>query len=262
MIPYLIQYKLWLRKQQNNFVDPEFYWEYRNSPNNVTGILLKHDVECYVDRAVNMAKIENELGIKSIYLFQGQLLNQKNYSLIKEIKTLGHEIGYHYDVLDEYSGDFGKALKSFNSYVDKFSKLGFNVRYVCPHGNPSKIRIGYNSNKDFWLTFRDNFKGNIYDLVMDYSENFYSDVSYGFYKVKRSNNNIKETLIKTDFASKITDESLSQVSIHSHRWSKYWSIAVMRYLRFKFMKRLYSILSTSDVLKRFMGRFFKMAKTI
>ena len=62
--------------------------------------VLRHDIEFSIDRAYNLAKIENKLGVISTYTVQVRnntynALSEKNIKAIKEIKKLGHKIGLH-----------------------------------------------------------------------------------------------------------------------------------------------------------------------
>ena len=73
-------------------------------------LVLKHDVETNVQNALNMAIIENKYGHKGSYYVQAYLLKDaKNIEMLKKIQTLGHEVSYHYDVLDSCKGDVEKA---------------------------------------------------------------------------------------------------------------------------------------------------------
>lgn len=65
-------------------------------------IILRHDVDYSVHRALKMAKIESSLGIKATYFF---LIHSEFYNLfersvadkVEEIISLGHDIGLHFD---------------------------------------------------------------------------------------------------------------------------------------------------------------------
>ena len=62
--------------------------------------VLRHDIEFSIDRAYELAKIENELDIVSTYTVQLRnntynALSEKNIDLIRRIKDLGHHIGLH-----------------------------------------------------------------------------------------------------------------------------------------------------------------------
>ncbi len=69
-------------------------------------IILRHDIDFQqgLDRALECAKIEQQLGVRATYFIRvhGEYnpFNFKNYMILKKIKTMGHEIGLHYEVLD------------------------------------------------------------------------------------------------------------------------------------------------------------------
>lgn len=190
MIPYLPFYENFLRINLNKFTNPNFLPPYENSYSNER-LYIKHDVECNLDSALKMAKIESKYSICSIWLFQKDLLIDNNLSKINELLNLGHIVGYHYDVLDSNDGNFKLAEIEFNSVIEWFERHSLILKYVCPHGNPSKFRINYSSNKDFWIKNANKYE-QIYDLVIDYKGNFYSDVSYGFYKIFRNPENLNQ----------------------------------------------------------------------
>ena len=62
--------------------------------------ILRHDVEFSVNRALNMAIIEHQYGVKSTFFFQVlsnayNPFSKTNYDKINQIKSLGHKIGLH-----------------------------------------------------------------------------------------------------------------------------------------------------------------------
>jgi hypothetical protein len=62
------------------------------------GFIIRHDVDRKPLKALQMAEIENELGVKSIYFFR----NKKSVfvpDVMKKIAEMGHSIGYHYENL-------------------------------------------------------------------------------------------------------------------------------------------------------------------
>lgn len=66
-------------------------------------VVLRHDVEFSVERAYEMACIEEEHGIRSTFLFQVMSnaynpFSAHNKSLIRDIKDLGHSVGLHFYV--------------------------------------------------------------------------------------------------------------------------------------------------------------------
>jgi len=65
-------------------------------------IVWRHDVEFSVHRALKMARIEHEKGIKAHYFFQihcefYNIFEKEIYGLAKQIQALGHYVGLHFD---------------------------------------------------------------------------------------------------------------------------------------------------------------------
>lgn len=72
--------------------------------------IIRHDVEFSIDRALQLALLENELGICTTYLFQIRnntynSLSIQNIKKIRQIHSLGHDIGLHVHcgLIDEYN---------------------------------------------------------------------------------------------------------------------------------------------------------------
>jgi len=152
-------------------------------------LVVKHDVETNVAKALELAKIEHRYNIKATYYIQADLL-EENKEKLQEIAALGHEIAYHYDVLDANDGNYEAAIKEFQKHLDTFRSLGFTIKTVCPHGNPIKIRDGWSSNKDFFKNDRVNATfPDILDIVVhlpkivkkEYA--YISDAGYSFKKI-------------------------------------------------------------------------------
>ena len=64
--------------------------------------VIRHDVEYSLDRALQLAKLENELNVKSTYCIQVRnniynAISDKNIEIAKQINDLGHEIALHQD---------------------------------------------------------------------------------------------------------------------------------------------------------------------
>ncbi len=107
-------------------------------------LILRHDVDWRPDRALNMAKMERRYGLRSTYYFR-TIPRFFNKEVIKEIHSLGHEVGYHYETLDIAKGNTDKALSLFEDDLEEFNKI-CEVKTICMHGNPfSKW-----DNRDLW----------------------------------------------------------------------------------------------------------------
>ncbi|MBT7995298.1 MAG: hypothetical protein HN691_10525 [Bacteroidetes bacterium] len=110
-------------------------------------ILLKHDVDKKPINSLNMAVLENKLGICSTYYFR---INKSVYQveLMKQIESLGHEIGYHYEELSTSNGDYNKAINLFERNL-KIMRNDFSISTISMHGSPlSKF-----NNKDIWNVY-------------------------------------------------------------------------------------------------------------
>ena len=97
-------------------------------------VILRHDVDLRKWAALRLAKLEYNLGIKSTFYFR---MNWHSYnkSIIKEIASLGHEIGYHYEDVNLSKGDIDKAYLSFKKNLEKLRKIA-PVKTICMHGSP------------------------------------------------------------------------------------------------------------------------------
>ena len=201
--------------------------QYLNQPSNSACVVLKHDVEHNIDLALTLGELESKLGICSTYYFQFDVAISSPEKVLK-LKDLGHDIGYHYDVLDANNGDYKAATEEFASHLKAFSDIGIIIKTVCPHGNPIKNRSGWTSNKDFFRNsmVRDRFP-NIIDIVVDSNLIFppyhwyVSDAGYGFMHIGDVSNNDREATLDKNI-SMPDDLPLGTqtilISTHPHRW--------------------------------------------
>jgi hypothetical protein len=97
-------------------------------------IILRHDVDRMPEIALKMSHIEKEFGIKASYYFRIVTRSFKE-KIINKIKSMDHEIGYHYEDLTANRGDFEKSLKAFERNLNKIRQL-YPVKTICMHGSP------------------------------------------------------------------------------------------------------------------------------
>jgi len=97
-------------------------------------IIIRHDIDLEPAYSLKLAKIEKEFGITSTYYFRATE-DVFQPDIIKSIADLGHEIGYHYEVLDKAKGDYDQAIKIFKEELNKFRQV-YDVKTICPHGSP------------------------------------------------------------------------------------------------------------------------------
>ncbi|HEY9246721.1 MAG TPA: hypothetical protein VIO11_07750 [Candidatus Methanoperedens sp.] len=132
-------------------------------------IIIRHDVDRKIEMALEMADLERSLGIRASYYFR-KIPHVFNPDIIKQIKDMGHEIGYHYEVLDKAKGNKELAIRIFEKELQEFREFT-DIKTICMHGNP----LARWSNNELWqdYDFRDfGIIGEPY-LSIDYSKVFY-----------------------------------------------------------------------------------------
>ena len=140
--------------------------------------VIRHDVEFSIERALMLAKVEVNLGVRSTYVFQicnnnYNPFSHKNKEYIHQIHALGHDIGVHIHL-----GNFNEYDESVESYIIKQSQLlslalDYPVNKFSMH-RPLRKHIeniisipGYiNMSDKKFFTYTDNF--NVYDLPVLY----------------------------------------------------------------------------------------------
>lgn len=241
-------------------------------------LVLKHDVETDVMRAVELAKIENKYGHRGTYYVQAYLLdNSKNIKLLKIIKKLGHEVSYHYDVMDSNKGNLDEAIKEFEKNRKKFENAGFPIVTVCQHGNPIVERVGYTSNRDFFRSDKvQRLYPKIADIMVDYKQKYNTDYSY-FSDAGRKFSKIYDPLendrinsddknIKYEDLNKVLNvikkEKNVFISTHPHRWTKTAFEYVLKNFIFYMIKKIAKLLIHIPFMKKLMSRYYYLAKKV
>ena len=117
--------------------------DFLKTPNS-KAVMLRHDVDDLPENSLRFAKIQHELGIKGVYYFRA-VPQSWDVKIIKEIASLGHEVGYHYETMDTADGNVDKAWQQFKQHLEDLRKL-VEVSTICMHGSP---RSKYD-NKEVW----------------------------------------------------------------------------------------------------------------
>jgi len=107
--------------------------EYLSNPGK-GNIILRHDVDARPGNSLKCAELENRMGIKGTYYFR-TVAESYNEKAIKEINSLGHEIGYHYEELTLARGEYETAIRLFQQNLAKLRRL-VPVETICMHGSP------------------------------------------------------------------------------------------------------------------------------
>jgi hypothetical protein len=193
-------------------------------------MILRHDVDRKIANTEKMAVLENKLGISSTYYFR-KTNDVFKPEIIKKVHDLGHEVGFHYEVMDKAKGDFKKAIKIFEKELKEFRNI-CEVKTVCMHGNPWTSW----KNADIWKKYnlKDyNIIGEPY-ITIDFDKiAYFTDTGRrwdgGKYSIDDYVQSSQETAVRT------TDELSELISAgtypamfilsHPNRWSDnigYW----------------------------------------
>lgn len=246
--------------------------------NNDVYLVLKHDVETKPQKALRMAQIEARYSHYGTYYFQAYLLNKKNEKIIKSISDLGHEVSYHYDVLDACKGNIDKAIIEFERNKNIFEKYGYPIKTVCQHGNPIVKRTGYTSNRDFFRNEKVQQKySGMADIMVNFKQkasteyDYISDAGMGFKWIfDPINNDVTPSDNKNvaignlDNIIKFMEENKRSVfiSIHPHRWTKNAFGAAMKNFCFKTIRYVAKILCRIPFMKKLMEKYYYLAKKL
>lgn len=247
-------------------------------PNTMRFVVLKHDVETFVANAHKLASIEHKYGICGSFYVQAYLMSDPiNINLLKEMQSWGHEISYHYDVLDAHAGNYATALQSFKKYMKLFADCGFKFGTICQHGNPVKKRIGYTSNRDFFRNREIHAQyPNLVDMVVDYSQHiqqkyrYISDAGYRWNIITEPETNDLHPDVKNvrvggfkNLEALINDTDYSYViSTHPHRWmSNAWKIS-LKIVIFRVLRNTVMVARHIPGVEWLLNKFYFLAKKI
>ncbi len=115
-------------------------------------IILRHDVDKLPENSLVFAKIQAEIGARGSYYFRA-MPESWDEDVIREISSMGHEVGYHYEDVDlavrriKEKGKRKKwkkiheddileeAIGSFERNLEKLRKI-VPVKTICMHGSP------------------------------------------------------------------------------------------------------------------------------
>ena len=110
-------------------------------------IILRHDVDLKPYHSLRIAQLEAEMGIRASYYFRANA-NPNELKVIQEISKLKHEIGYHYNDLSTFNGNFATSILNFEKQLYHLRQF-YPVRTICMHGSP---RSKYD-NRDLWTKY-------------------------------------------------------------------------------------------------------------
>lgn len=187
-------------------------------------IILRHDVDEKPQNALTLGKIEHDFGIRSTFYFR-IVPHVFVPDIIHNLVDLGHEIGYHYEVLDQTKGDYDKAKYLFIKNLEILRQF-YNIKTVCMHGNPITPWI----NKDFWNQFSLEEFGLLGEpyISVDYrSLNYFTDTGRSWNSKFRVKDIVPSTYNRkisntSDLIQIIHEQNLRRICINTHpqRWNQ------------------------------------------
>lgn len=192
-------------------------------------IVVRHDVDRKPANALDMARIEADLGVRTTYYFR-TVGETADPTVVSEIESLGHEVGYHYEDLDRTDGDMAAAHRSFEAELAGLRELA-DVDTVCMHGNP----LTSHDNRDMWRDGHPDLDA--YDLLgeaylsMDFSDlTYFSDTGRtwrdGALKVKDVPPEGAEKQVQVDATDELVglladgEPERLYVLVHPNRWAE------------------------------------------
>lgn len=142
---------------------------YNNCEEYKRSVILRHDIDFDLDKAVNMAELEFKLGVSSTYfvLLSTEFYNifsKSSYKKIKTIMSLNHKIGLHFDE-QRYVINDEEDLKKFVYFEAKIISelLGESINVVSMH-RPSQLVLASDVEFD--------------GLINSYSSKFFKRMKY------------------------------------------------------------------------------------
>jgi hypothetical protein len=117
-------------------------------------VALRHDVDQRLDRAFDFARLEHERGLPATYF----VLNTASYwrdpqlipTLVRMQDELGHEIGWHNDLVTWECVLGGDARACLAEELARLRSVGLRVEGTAAHGSPSCYRYGYHNGYFFF----------------------------------------------------------------------------------------------------------------
>ncbi len=219
---------------------------FQSSPNliyksKIHSIILRHDVDRLPQNALEMARTESEMEIKSTYYFRMKPFSYDEEIIIK-IANLGHEIGYHYENLSDVNKrEKGKrrtkeelykmAIENFQENLDKFRKI-YPIKTICMHGSP----LANVDNRDLWKVYDYRYYGIMGEPYFDIDYNHVLYITDAGRRWNNENVNRRDRVnSRFNYRFKATQDIIEAIksnmfpdkimmNIHPHNWSdNYWN---------------------------------------
>jgi len=199
------------------------YLERHNAGDNMLhhSAIMRHDVDRKTGNALRLAELEHSLGIHSTYYFRYPYTFKPE--IIRQIHSLGHEIGYHYEVLAKAKGHYGKAIRLFDQELRAMREV-CDIKTICMHGSP----LSRYDNRDLWkhYDFRDfGITGEAYISLQDAGLRYFTDTGRSW----SGRNSVRDVMPGTVPSVETTDDLIDWIgsagdldlylSVHPERWA-------------------------------------------
>lgn len=132
-------------------------------------VILRHDVDFDLRKAAKFAKLESEMGVRSVYFILissdfYNVLSSYNYNCVKEIISYGHEIGLHFDETKYARMDMKQIKEAIYEEVRLLETMtGQRIETVSMH-RPSREMLESELELDY--------------VVNTYGKVFFKDIKY------------------------------------------------------------------------------------
>lgn len=121
-----------------------YFCLYRESETVKKSVIIRHDVDFSLEKALEMARLEHDLAVKSTYFILlstnfYNIFSKESFDKLIQIQSLGHEIGLHFDEKRydiQTIEDMQKAVKMEAKILGNL--LNTEVKVVSMH-RPSKL---------------------------------------------------------------------------------------------------------------------------
>jgi hypothetical protein len=187
-----------LRKAQRTYTFYTF-GDFPKSPQK-RFIILRHDVDAHVSKALEMAKIDNELAIPATFFIRlhgpYNPFRQPSYEAILEIAKLGHQIGLHYEPVFYLKYGF-PVEETLLFEIELLSRmLKTKIKSIAPHmPSLAKMELG---------SIREKFND-------PYLPKFFKEIKY----ISDSNKRWREGCM----CKWIEKSEQIQIAVHPHWWN-------------------------------------------
>jgi uncharacterized protein Usg len=118
------------------------------------GIVVRHDIDHNIERALIGSKIEDGYNIKSAYF----ALNTSKYwnedmSALVDMQSRGHEIGWHNDAISQWLQGKGEVRRYIEEPLEKLRGMGLNIIGTAAHGSHVSQERGL-LNQYIWKNYK------------------------------------------------------------------------------------------------------------